>query len=194
MGPCGPPCRIRLEAQDAALSRRRSPVRIRYAVPTEIPDAPGPRPGGVTFSATMRDDDMRRPATATRHGDQATTHTQPADRAISPGGPMEPTAPRRLVILTEGEFGPHHAKTAWGVIRYGRDEIVAILDSTIAGRNVDEWLPGHDIPAVATLGEALAIPGRPRPNALLIGIAPTGGRLPDEWRTVLLEAIREGLE
>ena len=34
---------------------------------------------------------------------------------------MEPTAPRRLVILTEGEFGPHHAKTACGVIRYGRD-------------------------------------------------------------------------
>ena len=28
------PCRIRLEAQDTALSRRRSPVRIRYAVPT----------------------------------------------------------------------------------------------------------------------------------------------------------------
>ena len=27
------PCRIRLEAQDTALSRRRSPVRIRYAVP-----------------------------------------------------------------------------------------------------------------------------------------------------------------
>ena len=26
--------RIRLEAQDTALSRRRSPVRIRYAVPT----------------------------------------------------------------------------------------------------------------------------------------------------------------
>ena len=107
---------------------------------------------------------------------------------------MEPTAPRRLVILTEGEFGPHHAKTAWGVIRYGRDEIVAILDSTIAGRNVDEWLPGHDIPAVATLGEALAIPGRPRPNALLIGIAPTGGRLPDAWRPVLLDAIGAGLE
>ena len=107
---------------------------------------------------------------------------------------MEPTASRRLVILTEGEFGPHHAKTAWGVIRYGRDEIVAILDSTIAGRNVDEWLPGHDIPAVATLREALAISGRPRPNALLIGIAPTGGRLPDAWRAVLLEAIGAGLE
>ena len=39
--------RIRLEAQDTALSRRRPPVRIRYAVPDEHPDAPGPRPGGV---------------------------------------------------------------------------------------------------------------------------------------------------
>jgi uncharacterized NAD-dependent epimerase/dehydratase family protein len=107
---------------------------------------------------------------------------------------MEPTAPRRLVILTEGEFGPHHAKTAWGVIRYGRDEIVAILDSAIAGRNAGEWLPGHDIPAVATLDEALAIPGRPRPDTLLIGIAPTGGRLPDAWRAILLEAIRAGLD
>ena len=107
---------------------------------------------------------------------------------------MEPTAPRRLVILTEGGFGPHHAKTAWGVIRYGRDEVVAILDSTIAGRNAGEWMPGHDIPAVATLDEALAIPGRPRPDTLLIGIAPTGGRLPDAWRTVLLEAIHAGLE
>src|SRR5664280_2829040 len=97
-----------------------------------------------------------------------------ARRAMIPGGLMEPTAPRRLVILTEGGFGPHHAKTAWGVIRYGRDEIVAILDSTIAGRNAGEWLSSHDIPAVATLDEALAIPGRPRPDTLLIGIAPTG--------------------
>ena len=52
---------------------------------------------------------------------------------------------RRLVILTEGQFGAHHAKTAYGVIRYGRDEVVAVLDSTQAGRNVDEFLPGHDI-------------------------------------------------
>ena len=108
---------------------------------------------------------------------------------------MEPMAPRRLVILTEGQFGAsHNAKTAWGVIRYGRDEVVAILDSTIAGRNASEWLPGHDIPAVATLQEALTIPGRSRPDTLLIGIAPTGGRLPDAWRSVLLDAIRAGLD
>lgn len=99
---------------------------------------------------------------------------------------------RRLVILTEGEFGPHHAKTAMGVIRYATDRTVAVLDSTIAGRNVGEWLPGHDVPIVATLAEALALPEPP--DTLLIGIAPTGGRLPDAWRAAILEAIAAGLE
>ncbi|HXI45328.1 MAG TPA: DUF1611 domain-containing protein [Candidatus Acidoferrales bacterium] len=109
----------------------------------------------------------------------------------APGSAHHPSA-RRLVILTEGEFGPHHAKTAWGVIRYGTDPIVAILDSTIAGRNAAEWLPGHDIPGVATLDEALAMPEPP--TSLLIGIAPTGGKLPASWRAVILQAIGAGLD
>jgi D-glutamate N-acetyltransferase len=99
---------------------------------------------------------------------------------------------RRLVILTEGQFGPHHAKTAMGVIRYGTDPIAAVLDSSIAGRNVNEWVPGKDIPAVATLDQALALPEPP--NTLLIGIAPTGGRLPDEWRAIILAAIGAGMD
>ncbi len=97
------------------------------------------------------------------------------------------------MILTEGQWHVHNAKTATGVIRYGQDEVVALLDSTIAGRNVDEWLPGHDIPAVATLDEALVSPCG-RPDALLIGIAPTGGRLPADWRATILAAIRAGLD
>ena len=96
------------------------------------------------------------------------------------------------MILTEGQFGAHHAKTAMGVIRYATDQTVAVLDSTIAGRNVSDWLPGHDIPAVATLAEALALPEPP--DTLLIGIAPTGGRLPDDWRATILAAIESGLE
>jgi uncharacterized NAD-dependent epimerase/dehydratase family protein len=107
---------------------------------------------------------------------------------------MRPQAPRRLVILTEGQFGPHSGKTAFGVIRYGRDEVVAVLDSTLAGRNVGEWIPGHDIPIVGTLEAALRAAGGERPDALLIGIAPTGGRLPDAWRPVLHAAIDGGLE
>jgi uncharacterized NAD-dependent epimerase/dehydratase family protein len=103
-----------------------------------------------------------------------------------------PSAPRRLVILTEGQFGIHDAKTAIGVIRYGRDQVVAILDSSMAGRNLDEFLPGHDIPFVGSLDEV--IPGPVRPDGLLIGIAPTGGRLPAAWRATILAAIAAGLD
>ncbi len=105
---------------------------------------------------------------------------------------MPPTEPRRLVILTEGQFGIHDAKTAMGVIRYGRDEIVAILDSTMAGRNLREFLPAFDIPFVGSLAGALD--GPVRPDGLLIGIAPTGGKLPPAWRTTILEAIDAGLD
>jgi uncharacterized NAD-dependent epimerase/dehydratase family protein len=106
-----------------------------------------------------------------------------------------PTVERRLVILAEGNFGYHHGKTAMGVIRFGQDKVLAVIDSTQAGRNVREWLGDSgrfDIPIVASLSDALGF--LPRANGLLIGIAPTGGKLPDEWRSVILAAIRAGLD
>ncbi|MEK6719638.1 MAG: DUF1611 domain-containing protein [Chloroflexota bacterium] len=99
---------------------------------------------------------------------------------------------RNLLILTEGQWHVHNAKTAMGVVRYGPDHVVALLDSSIAGRNVGEWMPGKDIPFVASVGEALEL--EPRPDTLLIGIAPTGGKLPETWRTTILEAIGAGLD
>src|SRR6476619_2987576 len=100
-----------------------------------------------------------------------------------------PTAARRrrLVILAEGNFGFHHGKTAVGVIRYGSDKVRAVIDSTQAGGNVAASLPGRDIPSVGSRDEALA--REPRPDTLLIGIAPTVGRLPDSWRAAILAAI-----
>ena len=102
---------------------------------------------------------------------------------------------RRLVILAEGNFGYHHGKTAMGVIRFGQDKVLAVIDSSQAGRNVREWLGDsgrYDIPIVASLNDALGF--LPRANALLIGIAPTGGKLPDAWRQSILAAIRSGLD
>ena len=98
---------------------------------------------------------------------------------------------RRYAILAEGEFGRIASKTAIGVIKYGRDPVVAILDSTHAGRNVSEWLgEKYDIPVVATLDDALAR----RPTALLLGTAPPGGKIPGPWRTSILAAIEAGLD
>ena len=110
------------------------------------------------------------------------------DQQLSPAT----APPRRLVILAEGNFGFHHGKTAVGVIRYGPDDVRAVIDSTQAGGNVSTILPDRDIPIVASLDEALA--REPRPDTLLIGIAPTGGRLPETWRVTILAAIRAGLD
>jgi uncharacterized NAD-dependent epimerase/dehydratase family protein len=81
-------------------------------------------------------------------------------------------------------------------MRYGPDPVVAVLDSTTAGARAGEIVgldgPRFDVPVVATLDEALALPERP--TALLIGIAPTGGRLPGAWRSTIRAAIDAGLE
>ncbi len=103
--------------------------------------------------------------------------------------------PQRLVILAEGAFGDHSAKTAFGVLRYGSREVVAVIDSSKAPAAVGDFraIQGRShVPIVASLEEALALPEPP--DALLIGIAPTGGRLPDAWKSILLAAIEHGLD
>ena len=98
---------------------------------------------------------------------------------------------RRYVILAEGQFGETASKTAIGVIRYARDTVVAIIDSTRAGRNVNEWLgPLFDIPIVASLEEVMG----QDPTALLLGTAPVGGKIPPAWRATILKAIESGLD
>ena len=97
----------------------------------------------------------------------------------------------RFLILVEGYFGPLTSKTANSCIRYTPDRVVAVLDSRNAGKTVQDVLGfGGAIPVVATLEAAL----RRNPTALLIGVAPQGGRLPDEWHTTVLGAIDAGLD
>ncbi len=104
---------------------------------------------------------------------------------------MEAEPRHRYVILAEGQFGEPGSKTAMGVIKYGREPVVAVLDSTRAGRDVSEWLgPEHAAPVVATLAEALRL----GPTALLIGTAPQGGKIPPSWRSVISDAIVHGLD
>jgi len=101
-----------------------------------------------------------------------------------------PLTQRRLVILSEGAFGVIDAKTAAAIIRYVPDNVVAVIDSTKAGRDTAEFLGyGAGIPIVASFDEALAH----RPDTLLIGIAPPGGGLPAAWRTTIATALRHGL-
>lgn len=100
---------------------------------------------------------------------------------------------RRIAILAEGAFEWHYGKTATGVIRYGKDTVVAVIDSTKAGKDVSQALGGSfgkGIPVVRNIHEALTY----QPDTLLIGIAPMGGALPKEWHWQLLTAIEAGLD
>jgi len=100
------------------------------------------------------------------------------------------TQPRYL-ILADGDFGPMTSKTANAIVRYQPERVVAVLDRRLAGRTVQDVLGfGGAIPVVGSIRDGLAL----RPNAVLIGIAPVGGRLPDEWRAWLGEALDAGCD
>lgn len=94
---------------------------------------------------------------------------------------------RRIVVLTEGYTNPRTAKTAANLIRYRPEEVLAVLDATQAGKRSGELLQVGDVPIVASLDEA------PATDTLLIGIAPPGGRIPEPWRKIILEAIARGM-
>ncbi|GAC1498818.1 MAG: DUF1611 domain-containing protein [Vulcanimicrobiaceae bacterium] len=98
---------------------------------------------------------------------------------------------RRYLIFAPGHFADD-AKTAHGVIRYGGDEIAAIVDADYDGQRVRDVLPHLpcDAPIVGSVDAGLAY----RPTALLVGVAPQGGNLPSRWRAEILRAIDAKLE
>ncbi|MCC6349169.1 MAG: DUF1611 domain-containing protein [Candidatus Eisenbacteria bacterium] len=98
-------------------------------------------------------------------------------------------ARRRIALLAEGHFAPMDAKTAVGVLRYRPDEVVCVIDSTRAGRTAAECVGvGGDRPVVADV-ESAAARGA---DTLLVGIAPQGGGLPDDWRSPIASALARG--
>lgn len=99
---------------------------------------------------------------------------------------------RRYAILAEGRFTDGHAKTAHGLIRYGKDEVACVIDSTLAGNTALGAMPHleRDAPIVSSLDKALAY----SPTSILVGLAPAGGRLPGEWMELLRGAAEAGVE
>src|ERR1041384_1677100 len=90
-----------------------------------------------------------------------------------------PSQPKFL-ILADGDFQPMTSKTANSVIRYLPERVVGVVDRVAAGKTVQDVLGfGGAIPVVGSMAEGLAL----KPTAVMIGIAPAGGKLPEEWGT-----------
>ncbi len=93
-------------------------------------------------------------------------------------------AGERTLILAEGfSADPHYGKTMRGVLRYRRDDVVAIVDSTRAGGRED------GVPIVGDVGAALGL----APRVAIVGVATQGGRFPPAWREILRACIAGGL-
>jgi len=99
----------------------------------------------------------------------------------------------RFLIIADGQFEPMTSKTANCCIRYMPERIVGVFDRAKAGKTVQQVLGfGGSIPVVGNFEQGLRLGGGA--TAVLIGIAPMGGRLPAEWRGWLRTAIERGLE
>lgn len=94
-------------------------------------------------------------------------------------------AERRILILGEGfSHDAHYGKTMHGIIRYGPDPVVAILDSARAGET-------HEgIPVVGAVEDGLCF----GPTVAVVGVATQGGRFPPAWRELLRSCIANGLD
>jgi D-glutamate N-acetyltransferase len=98
----------------------------------------------------------------------------------------------RIAILTAGLLAEGDAKTAHGIIRFGRREVVAVVDARHAGARADDVVPyvAKPVPVVATVREARDLGAQ----VLVVGVAPAGGKLDPAWRAALLEAAELGLD
>ncbi len=96
----------------------------------------------------------------------------------------------RIIIYAEGSFGRGRTKTAEGVIRYAKNPILGVVDSTLEAECVSEVIPwARKIPILRSMSEAVPL----SPDIMLIGLAPRGGRLPAVWRRDIVYALEHGM-
>jgi uncharacterized NAD-dependent epimerase/dehydratase family protein len=96
------------------------------------------------------------------------------------------------IVITNGILTEPFAKTAHGLIRGSdRFHILGVIDAVHAGKDAGEAIDGRkrDIPVWASLQEALQKSPAPI-HYTIVGIAPKGGRLPDDLLQVLKESLQ----
>ena len=90
----------------------------------------------------------------------------------------------------EGHIDSDYGKMGTGVVRYLKNPIVGVIDKKLAGKQMREFMDtSKEVPILATLKEAI-LKGA---EVLVLGIAPSGGKIPESWNPVIEEALDNGL-
>lgn len=101
---------------------------------------------------------------------------------------LKPNQP--LALYMEGAVDQPFGKMGYGLLRYSQNPIACVVDSHTAGGDISE-LTGikRACPIVGTVEEAKRLGA----EVFVLGIAPPGGALPDEWFLVIDTAVGLGL-
>ncbi len=103
---------------------------------------------------------------------------------------MNPLGPgSRVGLLMDGYLTNRYGKLGIGMLRYSPADIVAVIDRGHEGEDsaAVTGIPRH-CPVVGDAASALTLGA----EALVLGVAPPGGRLPEEWWPHLEAAMAAG--
>ena len=110
---------------------------------------------------------------------------------------MKNTIDGKALVYAAGAFNTPNGKTAHGLVRFTeRYDVVGVLDHKYAGQDAGLVLDGkkNNIPIFRDLKEALSkLSASDKPQSMVIGLAPDGGRLPAEAKDTIKEALQLGM-
>ena len=90
----------------------------------------------------------------------------------------------------EANLDSDYGKMGYGVMRYIANPVVCVIDSTNAGKRVcDACSLPYEYPVVASVEEARKLGA----EVMILGTAPSGGRVPDAWLEPIGKALDLGM-
>jgi len=96
----------------------------------------------------------------------------------------------KIALYMEGNLFSDYGKMGFGVLRYLNNPIVGVIDSESAGKKIKDLLPiPSDTPIVKDLDAAHALGA----EVMILGIAPSGGKIPDSWYPIIERALQKGM-
>jgi len=96
----------------------------------------------------------------------------------------------RVAIYMESNLDSDYGKMGMGVIRYLKNPITCVIDSNHSGKKIKLFTDtDRNIPIVSSLEIAI----EKKTSVLILGIAPSGGKIPKEWIPIIEKALKSGI-
>ena len=97
---------------------------------------------------------------------------------------------QKLVIHFYEQIDKLNGKMGHGILRYSENPIACVIDFNQGGKTTRDLFEfGPDVPVVSNVEQALGYGG----EVLVLGMAPSGGRLPESMIAEVEQALAAGM-